>query len=1580
MNEIPGDSNSLEDLMERLGLGIYKSTKLTLTSVLSIGSETCKQIEAHPLKNVPWYFLQKLMAMNRTARYIHPQISETEDLYGEPLFDIDSIHLDSLYLSDSVNPLDVVCALLHCSDHLLRQHILLKMSMCQFAVPLLVPSGDGSDCTLFLWAMRDIVRKWRPQRMRENKGFVEDHVVNISMPIFSFFRVGEYGLSKSNILNQVLSADGQLHEFFVHENMTGGNVKRLISNGLVEISWYFPAGSDSDLFPDPLTIANLRGDLLYHRKQVRFLTRISTTVFIFVGNMDEGEKVLSEIDISSDNLFFIINITSNDIKGKHNAFLEKLSHVSHSNYVFTIGKTDIKEGKQIMEHLTKLFPDQNKKRKVPLLQGSEERNIARLLQKLIKLGIGNEERYTNLDKSAQVASDINVVVDENTQVCVKTKRLAQEVTKHITDVKDYKETNMKLHRDFWSQLSKNEKEMCRMRGQGSRSGEEYRSHLIKENLDLRIKQYQEKIPENIKTFLDALIKLFPMEKIYFLNWMRFYLDSKLKKILTSEGNNQGQILPDDNLGIEHFLREIVQIYEAECAMVKNEEINSNEKKSNNLPGIAADLLLDGFPLELIDGDASNIPLQWITDVLTELDKKTGGQCRMRVITVLGVQSTGKSTLLNTMFGLQFPVASGRCTRGAFMTLITVKENFQKELGCEFILVIDTEGLKAPELSSLDDSYEHDNELATLVVGLSDITIVNIAMESITDMKDILQTVVHAFLRMREIGKRPNCQFVHQNVSDVSAQENTMKGKKLLLDQLDEMTKIAAKMENNSDVKKFCEIIDYDVEKHNWYIPGLWHGVPPMASVNIGYSENIFRLKTNLLQLIANKPNSDCCNIKEFIEWIKSLWDAVKHEKFIFSFRSSLVADAYNKLCIMYSHQEWQFRKSAHNWMTETENEIKNLFASQRGSDLMITLRNDIQKILDVEAKKMEKTIEDYFEGESKHVKLVEKFKEEFMRSVSLLKQELRYYLNNKCQEVIHIEEEKSKIRNIQGKCQKMIEERVSRLLKIHKSDQSKLSDKDLESVFETMWTETLQEFNLRTLEKLDIGQIMLEHLRKDMKNKPGYINKKLINLKNLDKYQTKVFNMKPKYFEGTIISAIRRRFSPEFYNEATSVADTILNQCNRYINQKVSTKQDYHPILCQQLLNIIKEILTDQILERYEFKPLFELKIKLLVLGKAAPLYQKMHEDFIRENDPKSRLEELKLEYLNTFRQVYEEKDDAKMRAQRFCDLCLKPALCDYIHANLGKYIVDDILNSEDSINYGSRTFFQSALLQNLLEEKKFSEYVQYCLHYESFTKNWITKYITVRYQDNGRLDPIITEVLTCITKKVKQVLEAKSFLQHSELEPCLKMFCEILKKDLVISQNNMSVVTFENSSNPQQFFQYVLSFLSDIKEKVKNEIKALNIQELLSAVTVKPQDELFKKVFGCGKQCPFCKVPCEAGGTDHKEHFASIHRPQGLGRYRSVTTQILCHEVCTTDVVTERQFQCHDTNWECHPYKEYRTIYPDWKIQPDPSIEASVYWKYVLKEFNKQFAEDFKAKEAELPEDWYKITKEQALQSVAAK
>ncbi|KAG9333342.1 hypothetical protein JZ751_012809 [Albula glossodonta] len=195
----------------------------------------------------------------------------------------------------------------------------------------------------------------------------------------------------------------------------------------------------------------------------------------------------------------------------------------------------------------------------------------------------------------------------------------------------------------------------------------------------------------------------------------------------------------------------------------------------------------------MDGDAAHVPLTWIKAVLDELTKTIGDR-KVFVLSILGLQSSGKSTLLNTMFGLQFAVSAGRCTRGAFMQLVEVDSSIRNQLGYDFVLIIDTEGLRSPELST-KISLTHDNELATFIIGIGDMTVINIMGENPSEMHDILQICVQAFMRMKQVKITPSCIFVHQNVAEAAAGDKNIEGRRRLLEKLDEMAQMAAEEEH-----------------------------------------------------------------------------------------------------------------------------------------------------------------------------------------------------------------------------------------------------------------------------------------------------------------------------------------------------------------------------------------------------------------------------------------------------------------------------------------------------------------------------------------------------------------------------------------------------------------------------------------------------------------------------------------------------------------------------------------------------------------------------------------------------------------
>ncbi|KAM5151688.1 uncharacterized protein ACMZJ9_009929 [Mantella aurantiaca] len=1555
----PEDKNNhFLDLVEQLDMKNHLSSKVTLSDILSIGSESLT--EGHPIniKDIPWHFLRNLMALKRISRCTKLK-EKSATLADIDVFDMLKAEDE---ISSTIHPLDVLCVLLHCSDSFLQQEIVTKMAMCQFAIPLLLPAGEGSHCILMLWAMRNIVKKWRPQSLADSKGFREENIVDIPMPIFSFVRLGENKLSKSKTLNQILNPAQQQHNFFMHHDMDGGNIKRKISDGLVEMSWFFPCGN-SDVFPEPIAVTNLRGGLEVNWNQFTFLTKVSTAVFIFIESISESQfELLSTCKNTETQYYFIIIPESGkDISPKMKTFLRHLMET------LKVGTHQI----------------------ICKRKNSNDADFVKIIQDILGSFFKVDFQKLALESMKSQTHGLQIDTDENFPECQKARAYACNITSGIRDVEEYKGEMLKLQGDLWKQLSKVEKEICRMTNQGEMGTEEYRSHLKQQRIALHREQNQQYLTDAMELFINAITHLSQVEKQYFLKWMKTELDLIARRNLSSlkveykersrsdnleELKQVDQKILNSSLGIEHFIRELGQFYEAECSMVKEKVISADRVQFTGLPGIAADLLLDGFPLELIDGDASNIPLKWITNVLTELDIKTGGKCKMKVITVLGVQSTGKSTLLNTMFGLQFPVASGRCTRGALMTLINVKENFQEELGCHFILVIDTEGLKAPELASLEGCYEHDNELATLVVGLSDITIVNMAMENTTEMKDILQIVVHAFLRMKEVGKKPNCQFVHQNVSDVSAHENNMRDRKKLLEQLDEMTKAAAKMEKKGGITSFNDVLDYDLDKHSWYIPGLWQGVPPMAPVNSGYSENVNNLKQHLFETM--KTQNVACNIGDFITWIESLWGAVKHEKFIFSFRNSLVAEAYNKLSIQSSQWEWEFSKKVYNFVIGTENIIKN--QSAESIDLETheeEYRRELECLVCEEENKILDLLEKYYDSKSGNVHLIERYREDFRMGINILKKDLERNALNKYSETVSIQTGKFEIQNIQTQYQKLIEEKISDLLNNSRQKNSTLKDEEIQQEFESMWKKTLTDLPIKKLARRKVDKTILQQLRQDLHCRGFAANEKLKKTKDLASHEQHTFKMDEKYVRSWW-NRLKNKLGleREICEKIEKFAVSLINKCEMYVKEKADTSEDYDKTHSQELLYIINNQLKGSSLP---FSREFESDIKFMILGNAAQTFQKMNDTFIRNNDPTTSLESLKPHYLSIFLSIFEEKDESRNRARQFCERCLKPAITNYVFKHLGEKMVDDILNSSESIVFCSRSIFQYNMLENLLEEMSFEKYVKYICSYEKFSESCILSFIQEKYESSTTLENVWKNVLSTIMMEVQTVLEAKACLKSPDVASFLEKVCEMLQKELVISQKEKKVITFHNTAKVEQFSSDIQRFLLEIEQQIITELRSLDVDAVLSRVTLKPHCELFRKVVGCGKQCPFCDVPCEAGGHDHKKHFSSVHRSTGLGGWRRVKDSILVADICSTLVVSDRSFRCSHTGGEFHPYKEYRTYFPDWAIQPDPSIESSDYWKYIFVQFNKKLAKEYRAKPARLPEDWKEITKTQALKSL---
>ena len=122
------------------------------------------------------------------------------------------------------------------------------------------------------------------------------------------------------------------------------------------------------------------------------------------------------------------------------------------------------------------------------------------------------------------------------------------------------------------------------------------------------------------------------------------------------------------------------------------------------------------PFELIDGDLLEMPTNIIKKVFE------GNNDKVAVISIMGPQSSGKSTLLNFLFGCDFGISQGRCTKGVYGTYFKFSNII---LPCDGILLLDTEGLLA-SLNRQDavKRKDFDAKLVLFCLAASEFAIMN----------------------------------------------------------------------------------------------------------------------------------------------------------------------------------------------------------------------------------------------------------------------------------------------------------------------------------------------------------------------------------------------------------------------------------------------------------------------------------------------------------------------------------------------------------------------------------------------------------------------------------------------------------------------------------------------------------------------------------------------------------------------------------------------------------------------------------------------------------------------------------------
>ena len=222
----------------------------------------------------------------------------------------------------------------------------------------------------------------------------------------------------------------------------------------------------------------------------------------------------------------------------------------------------------------------------------------------------------------------------------------------------------------------------------------------------------------LKTFIELLSESDPSKRV--TNYILF--EQRMSEISSQARRELGAAAGSDVqeylVTPEHLWREMASLYSSVPAY----NLSSPYEK---YPGLAAMHLLDGFAIEMVDGDASCMNQVWFQAVIKVLEKLIAQQTsfatpKLFVLSILGLQKSGKSTLLNVMFGCRLRTNVERCTKGIYLQLIR-----STRPGFDYVLVLDVEGVRSMEIQQggQDQATQHDNRLAMLSVWCADATLI-----------------------------------------------------------------------------------------------------------------------------------------------------------------------------------------------------------------------------------------------------------------------------------------------------------------------------------------------------------------------------------------------------------------------------------------------------------------------------------------------------------------------------------------------------------------------------------------------------------------------------------------------------------------------------------------------------------------------------------------------------------------------------------------------------------------------------------------------------------------------------------------
>ncbi|CAG8497641.1 7064_t:CDS:10 [Funneliformis mosseae] len=286
-------------------------------------------------------------------------------------------------------------------------------------------------------------------------------------------------------------------------------------------------------------------------------------------------------------------------------------------------------------------------------------------------------------------------------------------------------------------------------------------------------------------------------------------------------------------------------------------------------------IIEGEPIQILDGiSLKPLPTNFLSYTLCNIMYNTSR--KLIIISIIGFESSGKSTLLNYLFQCSFATSATRCTKGLYLSY----RNTTFDDNPIDLLILDSEGMNSTAQKYITTRNDFDKKFTLFALMCSHIIIIN--TKGLTrDIGDILEVSSWHLDGLRNRKSKPRLHFVlrdmNNNAKDFQPFQDIVNSLKKMFQQ------IPGCVESLED---FMTIQEEDIH----LLTSAFHSYsddfcPTTGRINERYNINVpaetFSNKTSILRhSLLNSATSQNANfnifnnIQGFIPYMKTVWDNI----------------------------------------------------------------------------------------------------------------------------------------------------------------------------------------------------------------------------------------------------------------------------------------------------------------------------------------------------------------------------------------------------------------------------------------------------------------------------------------------------------------------------------------------------------------------------------------------------------------------------------------------------------------------------------------------------------------------------------